>query len=103
MNNPLLAASHESAQRPLISSHTILLLCGVLFGMCVSESLPQETKMTFLLAGTTGLIAFFGLSMAKRLQTHTQQQVAMMQIEERLERHAHSDPRAVDRAVNSPA
>ncbi|MCX7423298.1 MAG: hypothetical protein NT013_27700 [Planctomycetia bacterium] len=103
MNLPTPAAASESAQRPLISSHTILLLCGVLFGMCVSGNISDEAKTSFLFAGTVGLIAFTGLSMVKRVQTHTQQQVAIMQAEERLDRHSQCDSRNSDRVVSSPA
>lgn len=103
MNLPIPAAANQSAERPLISSHTILLLCGVLFGMSISGNITSEAKSSFLFAGTVGLIAFTGLSMAKRVQSHSQQQVAMMQAEERLDRHAHSDSRSSDRVVGSPA
>ena len=103
MNLPIPAAPTESAQRPLISSHTILLLCGVLFGLSISGNITSEAKSSFLFAGTVGLIAFTGLSMVKRVQTHSQQQVAIMQAEERLDRHAQCDARSSDRVVSSPA
>ena len=103
MNLPQPTSASVSVTKPLISSHTILLLCGTLFGMCVSDNIPGDVKLTFLLAGTTGLIAFLALSMLKHTRIHTQQRVANLQAEERLDRHAHLDPRATDRAANSPA
>ncbi len=103
MNIPIPSSSQQPSQPQLISSHTILLLCGVLFGMCVSNNISQENRMVFMLAGTVGVIAFLGLSVAKRTQTHSQQQVAMLQVEERLDRHAHCDLRSAGRAVSLAA
>ena len=101
MNLPIPTTSRASTPRPLISTYTILLLCGVLFGMCVSDNIPHDIKLTFLLAGTTGLIAFLGLSMVKQVQTHAQLQVAQLQAEERLERHAQGDSRIAERSASS--
>ncbi len=103
MNLPIPAVSQEFGHRPLISTHTILLLCGVLFGMAISGNITSEAKMSFVFAGTIGLIAFVGLSVIKRAQTQTQQQVAILHVEERLERHAQIDSRSSERAVSSPA
>ena len=102
MNLPMPTSSQDSTQPQLISSHTILLLCGVLFGMCVSSNISHDERMLFVFAGTTGVIAFLGLSVAKRVQTQSQQQVAMLQVEERLDRHAHCDLRSAERAANTP-
>ena len=102
MNLPFPTTSPDSGPRPLISTYTILLLCGVLFGMCVSENIPQDIKMTFLLAGTTGLVAYLALSMFKKVQTQTQQQVAKLYAEERLERHAQGDSRVTERSASTP-
>lgn len=103
MNLPIPAARPDSAQRPLISTHTILLLCGVLFGLSISGNITDEAKSSFIFAGAVGLIAFTGLSMVKKVQTHSQQQVAMLQAEERLERHAQCDSRGSERVVSTPA
>jgi hypothetical protein len=78
-------------------------MCGVLFGMAISGNITSEAKMTFVFAGTIGLIAFVGLSVMKRARNQTQQQVAIMHVEERLERHAQLDPRTSERVVSSPA
>lgn len=102
MNLSIPTSSQESAQPQLISSHTILLLCGVLFGMCVSNNISHDEKKLFVFAGTTGVIAFLGLSVAKRVQTQSQEHVAMLQVEERLDRHAHCDQRSAERAANTP-
>lgn len=93
MNLPV--PKHESTPQPraLISTYTILLLSGVLFGMCVSGDLPPEIKHWFIFAGTTGLVAYLGLRVVGNLHLSTQQRVATMQAEERLDRHAHCDLR----------
>lgn len=102
MNLPIPSSSQQPAQPSLISSHTILLLCGFLFGMCVSNNVSQDARMLFVFAGTTGVIAFLGLSVISRVQTQSQQQVAMLQAEERLDRHAQCDLRSIGRAASTP-
>ena len=103
MNLPQPTSASESATTPLLSSHSILLLCGILFGMCVRDNIPADVKLTLLLTGTTGLIAFLALSMMKHTRRHSQQRVATLHAEERLDRHAHVDSRVTDRTANSPA
>ncbi|MBC7822027.1 MAG: hypothetical protein IAG10_34510 [Planctomycetaceae bacterium] len=88
-------AAVPKSQGP-ISTYTILLLSGVLFGMCVSGDLPPEVKHWFVFAGTTGLVAYLGLRVVANVHQQTQQRVATMQAEERLDRHAHCDLR-IDR------
>lgn len=101
MSNPQLPVVNV-ATRPLISTYTILVLSGILFGFCVSDNLGEEMKRTFVFAGATGLMAYLALGTVKRVQHHSQQRVAVMQAEERLDRHAHADARPVDR-TNAPA
>lgn len=79
-----------------IGSQSILFLCGVLFGMCVSDNIPQDVKVTLLMAGTIGLIAFLALGLIWHAHGHTQQRVAAIHAEERLQRHAHLDPRVAE-------
>ncbi len=83
----------EHNSTPHIGSQTILFLCGVLFGMCVSDNIPQDVKVALLMAGSVGLIAFLALGLIWQAHGHTQQRVAVIHAEERLERHAHVDPR----------
>ncbi len=87
-----------TATRPLISSHTILLLCGVLFGLCLSEASTTETTTWFLWAGVTGLIAFLGLRTVDQVKSREQLREAIEQTEQRLTRHAQLDPNAGTRA-----
>ncbi len=96
MNLPISAQNRELSSPRLVSSSTILLLSGVLFGLCVSEAISRDIKTTFLLAGTTGLLAYLGLGMVKRAHHETQQRIAIMHVEERLDRHANPDPRSSD-------
>ena len=83
-----------SVARPLISSHTILLLCGVLFGLCLSEASTTETTTWFLWAGVTGLISFLGLHAVDQMKNRERQLEAIEQTEQRLTRHAQLDPNA---------
>ena len=87
-----------SAARPLISSNMILWLCGVLFGLCVSEASTSETKHLCLWTGVTGLIAFLGLRTVDQMQNREQQREAIEQTEQRLVRHAQLDTNAGTRA-----
>ena len=77
-----------------IGSQVILFLCGELFGMCVSDNIPHDVKVALLMGGSIGLIAFLALGLIKHAHDHTQQRVAVIHAEERLERHAHADSRA---------
>lgn len=96
MNLPASKTVSTPAAQPVISTYTILLLSGVLFGMCVSGDLSPAVKTWFVFAGTTGVIAYWGLLVTGRLRQETLQRVAAMQAEERLDRHAHFDLR-IDR------
>ena len=91
MNLPTPRPASAPESRALISTYTILLLSGALFGMCISGDLPPAVKHWFVFAGTTGLVAYLGLHVVANLHKHTQQRVATMQAEERLDRHAHCD------------
>jgi hypothetical protein len=86
------SVSNPSAES-LLSTHPILLLSGVLFGMCVSSALPQEVKLWFVLTGTTGLIAYLALSFVAKKKLETLQRAAAVQAELRLERHAQHESR----------
>ena len=94
MNQTISAQKSELSSHRLVSSSTILLLSGVLFGLCVSEAISRDIKTTFLMAGITGLLAYLGLGMVKRAHHETQQRIAIMNVEERLDRHANLDPRS---------
>ncbi len=76
---------------PLVSSHTILVLSGFLFGLCISGTFDSETKRSFVLAGATGLMCYLALDVARRVQEQNHHKAAILHVEERLERHAHVD------------
>ena len=90
--------TQSAATRPLISSHTILLLCGVLFGLCLSEASTSETTTWFLWAGITGLVSFLGLRAVNQVKHREQLREAIEQTELRLTRHAQLDPNSGTRA-----
>ncbi len=94
MNQTISAQNRELSSPRLISSSTILLLSGVLFGLCLSEAISRDIRTTFLMAGITGLLAYLGLGIVKRAHQETQQRIAIMHVEERLDRHANSDSRS---------
>ena len=98
----LLAPKPASKSPALISNDTILLLAGSLFGMCVSGNLPPEVKTWFAFAGTTGLLSYLGLRVVALAKLQAQQRIAVMQIEERLDRHSHFDPPVDAPRVNQP-
>ena len=79
---------------PLVSSHTILVLSGFLFGLCISGTFDSEIKRSFVLAGATGLMCYLALDVARRVQEQNHQRAAIIHLEERLERHAHVDGRS---------
>lgn len=97
MNLPAAKSESIPTSQPVISTYTILLLSGVLFGMCVSGDLSPAVKNWFVFAGTTGVIAYLGLLVTARVRQESLQRVAAIQAEERLDRHAHFDLR-IDRA-----
>lgn len=76
---------------PASTTYIILVLSGVLFGMCISGNLPSETKTWFVFAGTVGLLAYLALRVTARVKQQTQQRLAILQVEERLDRHSHLD------------
>lgn len=80
--------------RPVISTYSILLLSGMLFGICVSGSVQTETKSYVVLAGTLGLLAYLVLSLSAHKHKQTQLRLATQQVEQRLDRHSHVDQRA---------
>ena len=86
----------------LVSNDTILLLAGALFGMCVSGNLPPEVKTWFVFAGTTGLVAYLGLRVVARAKQQAQQRIAVIQVEQRLDRHSHLDLPVDDLSVDRP-
>jgi hypothetical protein len=101
MNLPA-SKSSSASNHTVVSTYTILLLSGVLFGMCVSGNVSSDVKTWFVFAGTTGLLAYLGLRMVSRLHQQTQQRIAVMQVEERLDRHSHFDLHADDLRIDQP-
>ena len=104
MNLPVPKPATASTSPALVSNDTILLLAGALFGMCVSGNLPPEVKTWFVFAGTSGLVAYLGLRVVARAKQQAQQRIAVMQVEERLDRHSHldlhvEDPREINREL----
>ena len=94
MNLPGPRAETETAATSVISTYSILLLSGMLFGMCVSGSVPTETKLWVVVAGTLGLVAYLVSSLAAHKQKQMQLRLATQQVEQRLDRHSHVDHRA---------
>ena len=94
MNLPGLRTETEAASNSVISTYSILLLSGMLFGMCVSGSVPTETKLWVVVAGTLGLVAYLVSSLAAHKQKQMQLRLATQQVEQRLDRHSHVDHRA---------
>ena len=70
--------------------------------MCVSGNLPPETKTWFVFAGTTGLVAYLGLRIVLHIHQQTRQRIAVMQVENRLDRHSHFDLHVDDLRVDPP-
>ena len=93
----------KSDPHPAISTHSILLLSGMLFGICVSGNVPQDVKSWVVLAGTLGLVAYLVTSLAAHKQEQSQQRLATMQVEERLDRHSHFDVRGEDLRLDQPS
>lgn len=91
MNLPVRSESSTPVPAPLLSTYTILMLSGFLFGLCISNTFDTEVKRSFVLAGATGLMCFLALGVVKRVQEQSQQRDAVLHAEERLERHAHFD------------
>ncbi len=102
MNLPVAQPAVTTDSRPVISTYSILLLSGMLFGMVISGSFPTEFKAWVTLAGTLGLVAYVVVSLAAHKQKQTQLRLATMQVEERLERHSHFDLRAEDLRLDQP-
>lgn len=102
MNLPVAQPVATTGSRPVISTYSILLLSGMLFGMVISGSFPTEFKAWVTLAGTLGLVAYVVVSLAAHKQKQTQLRLATMQVEERLERHSHFDLRAEDLRLDQP-
>jgi hypothetical protein len=101
MNLPIPQTSATPESRPVISTYSILLLSGMLFGICVSGSVSSDLKGWVILTGTLGLVAYVVASFAAHKQKQAQVRLAAMQIEERLERHSHHDLRAEDLRLES--
>lgn len=102
MNLPISKPVTASDSHPVISTYSILLLSGMLFGMCVSGSVSSESKTWVLIAGTLGLVAYLAMSLASYKQKQTQLRLATMQVEERLDRHSHFDLRADELRLDQP-
>ncbi len=102
MNLPVTQPVATTDSRPLISTYSILLLSGMLFGIVVSGSFPTDIKAWVTLAGTLGLVAYIVVSLAAYKQKQTQQRLATMHVEERLERHSHFDLRTEDLRLDLP-
>lgn len=102
MNLPVAQPVATTDSRPVVSTYSILLLSGMLFGMVISGSFATEFKAWVTLAGTLGLVAYLVVSFASHKQKQTQLRLATMQVEERLERHSHFDLHADDLRLDPP-
>lgn len=102
MNLPVSKPATATESNPVISTYSILLLSGMLFGICVSGSVPSDVKSWVTLSGTLGLVAYLVVSLASYKQKQAQLRLAAMQVEERLDRHSHFDLRAEDLRLDQP-
>ena len=96
MNLSVPNSATTSESKPAFTTYSILLLSGMLFGMCISGNMTQEVKSWMVLAGTLGLVAYLVGFRAAQAQAQAHQRMATMQVEERLDRHSHFDLRAED-------
>lgn len=103
MNLPLPKPAATSESHPVISTYSILLLSGMLFGICVSGTVPSDIKTWVVVSGTLGLVAYLVMSFAAYKQKQAQLRLATMQVEERLDRHSHFDLRAEDLRLDQPS
>lgn len=103
MNLPGPKTATTSEVQPVISTYSILLLSGMLFGICVSGSVSSDIKPSVVLAGALGLAAYLLLSLAARKQRQVQLRLATMQVEERLDRHSHFDLRGDSVRLEAPS
>lgn len=102
MNLPISKPASVSDSHPVISTYSILLLSGMLFGIYVSGSVASETKTWVVIAASLGLVAYLAMSLASYKQKQTQLRRATMQVEERLDRHSHFDLRADELRLDQP-
>lgn len=102
MNLPVSAPNSAADSRPVISTYSILLLSGMLFGICVSGSVPSDTRNWVITAGTLGLLAYVATSVTAHKQKQEQQRLAAIQVEQRLDRHSHFDLRADAMRIDQP-
>lgn len=102
MNFPMPNPPATTDSRPIISTYSILLLSGMLFGICASGSMAQDIKSWVTLSGTLGLVAYLVVSLNSHAQKQSNQRLAAIQVEERLDRHSHFDLRAEDLGLNPP-
>lgn len=103
MNLPGPKPLSTSEPHPVISTYSILLLSGMLFGICVSGNVSQELKAWMALTGCLGLLAYLVGSFARNAHVQSQQRIAAMQVEQRLDRHSSFDLRAEDLRLDQPA
>lgn len=102
MNLPLPKPVTTSESHPVISTYSILLLSGMLFGICVSGSVPSDIRTWVVVSGVLGLLAYLVVSLAAYKQKQLQLRLATAQVEERLDRHSHFDLRAEDLRLDQP-
>ena len=103
MSLPLTKPATTSVSNPVISTYSILLLSGMLFGICISGSVDPNVKTWVIASGTLGLVAYLVMSFTAYKQKQSQLRLATMQVEERLDRHSHFDLRAEDLRLDQPA
>ncbi len=103
MSLPLTKPVTTTDSNPLISTYSILLLSGMLFGICISGAVNTNVKTWVLASGTLGLVAYLVMSHTAYKQKQMQLRLATMQVEERLDRHSHFDLRAEDLQLDQPS
>ena len=103
MSLPLSKPATNLDSNPLISTYSILLLSGMLFGICISGSVNTNVKTWVLASGTLGLIAYLVMSHTAYKQKQMQLRLATLQVEERLDRHSNFDLRVEDLRLDQPS
>ena len=63
------------SEKPLLSNSSILILSGFLLGMVITDFIPPAFRVSAILGGTVGVIAFFSLGSVSRARA--QQEAAL--------------------------
>jgi hypothetical protein len=79
--------THESAERPLISNATILILSGFLVGLTVGKIVAEDLSPYVLSCGLSGFLAFIALELAAERRLEEAARADRGYVAQRLDRH----------------